>query len=210
MYTMDNNATLDITEIMAKHRRVMQRLESLRDDDVEKHRKTFLRIATPSRTHLDSGDIGYFHARINSAETVKDLSEVFLNYFFRLTCDELNFQAQRNPLLKVLNHTSGDNIEGMPMRRIETIEMPSGFIRVSNIYHNDIKTDLFAKEDFVKLCQNNALPYVAYGREFLKAAKRDPEISRLLEQAEAEKSRPMRDAARLQKQQALRNHLRRR
>lgn len=200
--------TLDITEIMAKHRRFMQKLESLHDDDVAKYRKTFLRIATPSRTHLDSGDIGYFHARINSAETIKDLSEVFSNYFFRLTCDEINYQAQDNPLLKILNHTSGDHAEGMHMRSIETRVMPTGQIRVSNIYQGDIKTDLFTKEDFVKLCQNNALPYVAYGREFLKAAKREPEISRLLTQAEDEKLRPLRDAARQQKQRALRNHLR--
>src|SRR5690606_24698468 len=128
----------------------------------------------------------------------------------RLTCDELNFQAQHNPLLKVLNHTSGDNVEGMHMRSIETLALPAGLIRVSNIYQTDIKTDLFEKEEFVKLCQNNALPYVAYGREFLKAAQRDPEVSRLLERAEAEKLRPARDAARLQKQRALRNHLRRR
>lgn len=61
MYIMSNITALDITEIEQQQRRVMTGLDRLRDDDeVESHRKTFLRIATPSRTHLDSGDIGFF------------------------------------------------------------------------------------------------------------------------------------------------------
>ncbi|TVQ84134.1 MAG: hypothetical protein EA357_03480 [Micavibrio sp.] len=199
---------MDITDIYRKQSRIMGKLENLQDAEIESLRKTFLRAASPSGTHLDSGDIGYFHARIKSAETAKDIREVFSNYFFRLAGDEIHVQAERNPLLKVLNHTSGDNIEGIHMRRIETGITPSGRVKISNVYQSDIKTDEFEKEEFVRLCQNTALPYIAYYREFIKAAARDPEIARLISKAEKEKQRPARTESQKTKHLALRKHLR--
>lgn len=207
---MNNTAALDITEIEEKQQRVMQGLTRLRDEDIEKHRKTFLRIASPSRTHLDSGDIGFFHARIKSADTVEEVRETLSTYFLRLINDEMHLRKQQNPLLNVLDYTSGDSWEGTHWRSIR-IEIISGnHIRISNDYQGHVVDSVMDEQAFIAYYQDNALPYTSYYREFLAEAKANPETKALLERAEEKKNRPQKDALRLRKQQALRNHLRRR
>ncbi len=210
MYIMSNITALDITEIEQQQRRVMTGLDRLRDDEVESHRKTFLRIATPSRTHLDSGDIGFFHARIKDADKVDEIRDVLSIYFNRLINDEKHLRKDNNQLLNVVDYSSGTSGDGTHFREI-AIEIISGNrIRVSNSYESHVVDTELEPQEFLRLCQDNALPYARYYKDFVTAAQAIPETAALLKQVEDQKSRPARDAARISKQQALRNHLRRR
>jgi len=210
MYTMSNITALDITEIEQNRHRVMRGLDRMTDDDVDSHRKIFLRIASPSRTHLDSGDVGYFHARIKDAEKVEDVREVLSTYFNRLINDEKHARKDSNQLLNVVDYSSGSSWDGTHFREIAVEIISGNRIRVSNSYEShELNTELEPQE-FLRFCKDSALPYASYYKDFIAAAQEHPETAELLKQAETEKSRPMRDAARISKQQALRNHLRRR
>jgi hypothetical protein len=210
MYIMSNITALDITEIEQQQRRVMTGLDRLRDDEVESHRKTFLRIATPSRTHLDSGDIGFFHARIKDADKVDEIRDVLSIYFNRLINDEKHLRKDNNQLLNVVDYSSGTSWDGTHFREISVEIISGNRIRVSNSYENHVMDTELEPQEFLRLCQDSALPYASYYKDFVTAAQAIPETAALLKQAENEKSRPARDAARISKQQALRNHLRRR
>jgi len=210
MYIMSITTALDITEIEQQQHRVMRRLDRLRDDELETHRKTFLRIATPSRTHLDSGDIGFFHARLNGAEKVEEVRDVLSIYFNRLINDEKHLRKDSNPLLNVVDHSSGSSGDGTHFREIAVEIISGNRIKISNSYESHIQDTTLEPQEFVRLCQDSALPYASYYKDFVAAAQTIPEAAALLKQAETEKNRPLRDAARISKQQALRNHLRKR
>ncbi|TNE32241.1 MAG: hypothetical protein EP349_02175 [Alphaproteobacteria bacterium] len=207
---MSNMTALDITEIEQQQRRVMKGLDRMRDDEVDSHRKTFLRIATPSRTHLDSGDIGYFHARIKDAEKVAEIREVLSTYFNRLINDEKHLRKDGNQLLNVVDYSSGSSGDGTHYRDIAVEIISGNRIRVSNSYENHVLDTELEPQEFIRFFQDSALPYAYYYKDFITAAQANPETAVLLKQAETEKSRPARDAARISKQQALRNHLRKR
>jgi len=182
---------MDITELVEKRDTTMRMVTALSDDQLEGKRKQLVSIITSSSSNeLETEERGYYYNRVKGAETVNEVKDTLRGYFTRAINSRVMSQRKKNPLIDILDMTTGSPADGTHMRDIYVSVEAHNNIKVSNSYQGHRLAKLMTAEKFVQHAQDPVLPYSYYYKDFIEACQQDVRLTNLLDRAEREKNKP--------------------
>lgn len=182
---------MDITELVEKRDTIMRMVTGLSDDQLESKRKQLVSVITSSSSsELETEERGYYLNRVKGAETVDEVKDTLRGYFTRAVNARVISQRKNNPLIDILDMTTGSPADGTHMRDIYVSIEDNNNIKIRNSYQGHSLAKLVTTEQFVKHLQDPVLPYSYYYKDFIDACQQDVRLTNLLERAEREKNKP--------------------